>query len=30
MERIMPESVAHLARIHSGCDSMMELEAAQF
>jgi acyl-CoA dehydrogenase len=30
MERIMPETVAHLARIQSGCDSMMELEAAQF
>ena len=30
MERIMPEAAAHLARIQSGCDSMMELEAAQF
>jgi acyl-CoA dehydrogenase len=30
MERIMPESVAQLARIHSGGDYMMELEAAQF
>lgn len=30
MERIMPEAQAHLARIQSGCDTMMELEAAQF
>ena len=30
MERIMPEAPAHLARIQSGCDSMMALEAAQF
>lgn len=30
MERIMPECEAHLARIQSGCDTMMELEAAQF
>ena len=30
MDRIMPEAPAHLARIQSGCDSMMELEAAQF
>ncbi len=30
MERIMPECRAHLARIQSGCDSMMALEAEQF
>ncbi len=30
MERIMPEAAAHLTRIQSGCDTMMELEAAQF
>ncbi len=30
MERIMPETAAHLARIRSGCDTMMELDAAQF
>ena len=30
MDRIMPEAGAHLARIQSGCDSMMELAAEQF
>ncbi len=30
MERIMPEADAHLARIQSGCDSMMALDAEQF
>ena len=30
MDRIMPEAAAHLARIQSGCDSMMELAAEQF
>ncbi|MCP4074488.1 MAG: acyl-CoA dehydrogenase [Hyphomicrobiales bacterium] len=30
MERIMPEAAAHLTRIQSGCDTMMELEASQF
>ena len=30
MERIMPESAAHLARIESGCESMMALEAEAF
>ena len=30
MDRIMPESAAHLARIASGCDSMMALEAEAF
>ena len=30
MERIMPEASAHLTRIQTGCDSMMDLEAAQF
>ncbi len=29
-ERIMPESAAHLARIQSGADSMMALDAAAF
>jgi hypothetical protein len=29
-ERIMPESVAHLARIQSGADSMMALNADAF
>lgn len=30
MERVMPESAAHLARIESGCESMMSLEEAAF
>ena len=30
MDRIMPDSAAHLARIASGCDSMMALEAEAF
>ena len=30
MDRIMPESAAHLARITSGCDSMMAMEAEAF
>ncbi len=30
MERIMPEAAAHLARIESGCESMMALEADAF
>lgn len=30
MERVMPESAAHLARIESGCESMMSLEAEAF
>lgn len=30
MERVMPESAAHLARIESGCESMMALEADAF
>jgi len=30
MERIMPEAGAHLARIQSGCESMMALDAEQF
>ena len=30
MDRIMPEAGAHLVRIQSGCDSMMELAAEQF
>ena len=30
MDRIMPEATAHLVRIQSGCDSMMELDEAQF
>ncbi len=30
MERVMPENAAHLARIESGCESMMSLEAEAF
>ena len=30
MDRLMPESAAHLARIASGCESMMAMEAAAF
>src|SRR5690606_17842162 len=30
MERVMPETVAHLARISAGADSMMALEADAF
>ncbi|MEM7216308.1 MAG: acyl-CoA dehydrogenase C-terminal domain-containing protein, partial [Pseudomonadota bacterium] len=30
MERIMPECTAHLARIQSGADSMMALDAEAF
>ena len=30
MERIMPETAAHLARISSGADSMMALSAEAF
>ncbi|MBD8893168.1 acyl-CoA dehydrogenase C-terminal domain-containing protein [Roseibium litorale] len=30
MERLMPETGAHLARITSGADTMMSLDAAQF
>ncbi len=30
MDRIMPESAAHLARIASGCDSTMAMEAEAF
>lgn len=30
MERVMPECAAHLARIESGCESMMALEAEAF
>ncbi|MBL4597436.1 MAG: acyl-CoA dehydrogenase C-terminal domain-containing protein [Rhizobiaceae bacterium] len=30
MDRIMPESKAHLARIESGCESMMALDEAAF
>ncbi len=30
MERIMPETAAHLARISSGCDTMMSLPADAF
>ncbi|MFK5977258.1 MAG: acyl-CoA dehydrogenase C-terminal domain-containing protein [Rhizobiaceae bacterium] len=30
MERIMPETKAHLARIESGCESMMALEETAF
>lgn len=30
MERIMPESAAHLARISSGADTMMGLAAEAF
>ncbi|SHL53564.1 acyl-CoA dehydrogenase C-terminal domain-containing protein [Roseibium suaedae] len=30
MERLMPETGAHLARISSGADTMMSLDAAQF
>ncbi len=30
MERIMPETSAHLARISTGCDTMMALEADAF
>ncbi len=30
MERILPETAAHLARISSGCDTMMALEADAF
>ncbi len=30
MDRLMPETAAHLARISSGCDSMMALDAEAF
>ena len=30
MERIMPETIAHLARISSGAGTMMALPAEQF
>jgi hypothetical protein len=30
MDRIMPETAAHLARIASGADSMMALDAEAF
>ena len=30
MERVMPESAAHLARISTGCDTMMALPAEAF
>ncbi len=30
MERVMPETTAHLARISAGCDSMMAFEAEAF
>jgi hypothetical protein len=30
MERVMPESAAHLARLSSGADSMMALPAEAF
>ena len=30
MERTLPESAAHLARISTGADTMMELDAAAF
>ena len=30
MERVMPETTAHLARLSSGCDTMMALEADEF
>lgn len=30
MERVLPETAAHLARISSGCDTMMALEADAF
>ena len=30
MERMLPETAAHLARIQSGADSMMELPAEAF
>jgi hypothetical protein len=30
MERVMPESAAHLARISSGADTMMALPAEAF
>lgn len=30
MERVMPESSAHLARISTGADTMMSLDAEAF
>jgi len=30
MERVMPESAAHLARIQTGCDTMMAMVAEAF